>query len=135
MPDPLDPPPNGSGGTDPLDPSSGSGSNAALGLYDTCNILRKGPRVSDGQGSATAAYPILYAAVPCRLVKAKLQHEVVQAGVLVAVATWTLSLPLGTDLRPADQVNKDTMLYQIVDTNLGETNAPLLSAVVIRVNR
>jgi hypothetical protein len=132
MPDPLDPPANGSG-NDPLDPLGGGGLLAAL-LPDLCDIDRD-TLADDGQGTDAKTPVSVAMGVHCSLVKARLQKDAVLGGALLALTTWTLQVPLGTDLKPSDRVIKDGLTYNVIDTDKGLTNPIFLTATVERASK
>lgn len=136
MADPLDPSPAAS---DPLNPGTSSAAAASNAtLTDTCDIARKLPWNDDGMGGDSSygsdPWPIIASDVPCLLEAPTLPKEVKQAGAEVALLTWKLQLPLGTDVRMVDRILKDGLIYEVTNVNTGQTGATVLVAYLIRRN-
>lgn len=54
-------------------------------------------------------------------------------GAIRTVTLFNLQLTLGTDIGPADQVEKDGLLYEVQDTDEGTDYAVYLTAFLTRV--
>lgn len=91
-------------------------------------------QVSDGAGGFAEGWNQLAVDVPCRLMAVVGQNrEVVEAAELQAVSRWTCYFLVGTDLMPQDRVTIDDQLFQVVDTDVGLTEAVYLTAQLVRV--
>jgi len=85
--------------------------DATLAMPDSCAIQRV-TRTKDGAGGSTTATAIM-ATVPCRLRPAGGGDERTIADALQWVVAYTVSLPWGTDLRPADTLLIAGRTFQI----------------------
>jgi hypothetical protein len=127
-----------------LGSSTGSTADAAVAiaeatLTDLCEIWRRNPDATNDEGGPTDTWPdawaLVAADVPCRLLKQTKVSETVSAGDVASFSSWTLEVAIGRDLQPGDRVVKNAMLWDIVDTNLGESSPLLLTAIVTRRGR
>jgi hypothetical protein len=77
-------------------------------LVDTCNIIRR-TRVDDDAGGHTTIETQVGTNVICRItpVRNDFEQERVIAAGIAADISWILSLPVGTDIRLTDVVEKD----------------------------
>lgn len=105
---------------------------AAATLTDTCRIGKK-TKVRDGMGGRTEAWQEVASDVPCRLYQETNPKEGQQGGALSAIGNWRLDVPIDTELGIDYQVDKDGLLYEVTDTNKGQTNAQLLTAYLMRL--
>ena len=81
-------------------------------LPDTCTITRS-QQVSDGAGGMTSASTVI-ATVACRYgPESRRAVVVVVAGRVVAVAHWTFTSPLGTDVRNGDLLTVGARTWEI----------------------
>ena len=81
-------------------------------MPDTCTITRS-LQVSDNAGGMTSASTVI-ATVACRYgPESRRAVVVVVAGRIVAVAHWTFTFPLGTDVRNGDLLTVGTRTWEI----------------------
>lgn len=82
--------------------------------------------VPDGQGGETQGTPDRSLSFPCRLYgNERTPMEQPQAGRVVAVMQWQLAMPVGTDLRPEDQVEVKTKTFEVIDLDEARSVAAL----------
>ena len=87
---------------------------AALALPDTATISRM-TRASDSAGGWTETWATAASGVACRIMP---RYQVSStegpaAGTQEAVAQWTLTMPVGTDLRAGDRVVIATRTFEV----------------------
>lgn len=85
--------------------------DATLAMPDTCAI-RRVTRTKDGAGGSTTATATV-ATVPCRLRPAAGGDERTIADALQWVVAYTVYLPWGTDLIPADTLLINGRTFQV----------------------
>ena len=82
-------------------------------MPDTCTITRS-QQVSDNAGGTTSARTTI-ATVPCRYgPESRRAVVVVVAGRIVAVAHWTFTFPIGTDVQNGDLLTVGTRIWEAV---------------------
>jgi len=82
-------------------------------LPDTAQVRRKS-LTSDGAGGYTESWSTV-AAVACRVAPSgQSPQERVIAERLTATAIWTVTLPAGTDVRPADRIVVGSRAFEVV---------------------
>jgi hypothetical protein len=96
-------------------------------LIGSCRIGRNTPTNGDD------AWAQISADNQCRLFKARSTKQMVIGGAIRTVTLFNLQLTLGTDIGPADQVEKDGLLYEVQDTDEGTDYAVYLTAFLTRV--
>jgi hypothetical protein len=98
-------------------------------LPDTATRSRP-TAASDNQGGLLPGAPDTGLTFPCRLQAAPAEsQETVEEGRVVAVMTWKLQCPHGTDLSPKDRVLVNGGTFEIIDEADKRS-----SAVVMTVN-
>jgi hypothetical protein len=84
--------------------------------------------VSDNQGGLLPGTPDTSLAFPCRLQARPAQsQELSQAGRVVAVMTWKLECPHGTDLKPPDRVTVNGGTFEVIDDADKRSSAVVMS--------
>lgn len=80
---------------------------------DTCDVIRAA-LVRDDQGGATATYAPVESGVPCRVAPAGLTpDEREMAARLGGAVTWTLTVPVDTDISAADRVDVAGRVFEV----------------------
>lgn len=75
-----------------------------LTLTDTCDVLRKGPKVRNPEGGFTDSWQAVHT-YPCSLTPSGLtpsEREI--AARLGAPVTWNVRVPVSSDVRPTDRL-------------------------------
>ncbi len=101
--------------------------DATLAMPDTCAIQRV-TRTRDGAGGSTTATATV-ASVPCRLRPAGGGDERTIADALQWIVAYTVSVPWGTDLAPADTLLIAGRTFQIGGALKGGTYSKDFRAV------
>jgi SPP1 family predicted phage head-tail adaptor len=105
---------------------------AARYLTDTC-VIERATRTRDSLGGTTATWTTL-ATVPCAIAPRNLQpSEQVLAGRLGSRTAWTVRLPAGQDVKPADRLSINGLPYEVVDALGPRTIEVLRTVVAVRI--
>ena len=100
-------------------------------LLDTCSILRKGARVSDGQGGDSNNQFTSVATPPCAVVDDGARAtEPYQNAQLRSRVLRILLLPPGTDIRDSDRAQVGNVFYEVLGV-LNPTSYEVVRRVVI----
>jgi hypothetical protein len=115
---------------------------AKLGMQTDVTIFRRssttGLELTDDPYGSTVSYAELpETATQTATVKGMLHSAVVpttdvDSGQLVTVNTFRLWVPVGTDIRPGDQVQIAGNIYQVTDTTADQTWPPFLECSLRR---
>jgi head-tail adaptor len=82
-------------------------------LLETATVQRQSP-TSDGAGGATESWATV-ASVACRVgVSSSSSQERALAERVTNVSTWTLTLPVGTDVRVGDRLVVGTRTFEVL---------------------
>jgi hypothetical protein len=108
-----------------------TGGLALTQLIGTCRIGRN--TQTDTSLGPEDSWAEIASDVPCRLFDARTARETVQDAQLRSMLMFKLQVMLGTDILPADQVEKDGLIYEVIDTDAGTDNAIYLTAFLVRI--
>jgi hypothetical protein len=100
-------------------------------LIGTCRIGRNTP--VDGDTGPVDSWAQVASSVACRLFGARLSPEVMVGEERQSITVFRMQLPLGQDCQPADQIEKDGALFEVIDTDAGTDYAVYLTAFLTRV--
>jgi hypothetical protein len=107
----------------------------AYSLASSARVFRNFP-VADDFGTFTDNW-IEIGTLACRLLKQLTQEERVEGGQRKALSKWRAGFDLNAGFipQPQDALILDGLLYQILETDEGLTQAAALTAILARKNR
>ncbi len=109
---------------------------AAAFLTSSARILRlKQPAPQSKIGGTIESRSPFGKPVPCRVDIVRRQSEVQTAGETQAQSDYTISLPVGTNLLATDRLEVGGIIYDVLGTDAGRTDALCLLANVTKIGQ
>ncbi len=102
-------------------------------LTDVCTILRRDiERETDG--SRETQYKPLPVQVRCKVLTDSKGSEVEQGDQLVAVASFEVRFPVGTDIRETDKLTVNGQTFAVTGLDSGRSNALYMGVICVRAS-